>query len=132
MVPWTVKKVRHFDSDKFVHELVDFHHRRPLPGAGPHAGAQRAGCARVPAVGDVRNPRPKGTFKIYAVEGGTAAMCYIFKVAEEQPDSSIPGDTIALGVPIFTPIHRDGAPGGLRPSFRRGASEAGEPVSVPG
>src|SRR5256885_297401 len=24
-------------------------------------------------------PRPKGTFKIYAVEGGTAAMCYTFK-----------------------------------------------------
>ena len=33
------------------------HHRRPLPGAGPHAGAQRADRPRVPAVGDVRRPR---------------------------------------------------------------------------
>ncbi len=33
-----------------------FHHRRPLPGAGPHAGAQRTGRPRVSAVGDVRNP----------------------------------------------------------------------------
>ena len=32
-------------------------HRRQLPGAGPHAGAQRADRARVPAVGDVRRRR---------------------------------------------------------------------------
>src|SRR5207237_511438 len=48
------------------------------------------------------NPRPKGTFKIYAVEGGTAAMCYIFKSLKSNRLLN-PGDTIALGVPIFTP-----------------------------
>ena len=45
---------------------------------------------------------PAGRFDIFAVEGGTAAMCYIF-------DSLMlnhllhRGDTIALGVPTFTP-----------------------------
>src|SRR5262245_10855194 len=48
------------------------------------------------------DPRPKGTFKIYAVEGGTAAMCYIFKSLKSNRLLN-PGDTIALGVPIFTP-----------------------------
>ena len=33
-----------------------FDHRRPLSGAGPHAGAQRTHRPRVPGVGDVRNP----------------------------------------------------------------------------
>ena len=47
-------------------------------------------------------PRPKGKFKIYAVEGGTAAMCYIFKSLKTNRMLN-PGDTIALGVPIFTP-----------------------------
>jgi len=47
------------------------------------------------------NP-PAGRFDLFAVEGGTAAMCYIF-------DSLMlnhllrRGDTIALGVPTFTP-----------------------------
>jgi aspartate 4-decarboxylase len=45
---------------------------------------------------------PPGQFDLFAVEGGTAAMCYIF-------DSLMlnfllrKGDTIALGVPTFTP-----------------------------
>ena len=48
------------------------------------------------------NRPPKGTYDIFAVEGGTAAMCYIF-------DSLMlnhllhRGDTIAMGVPVFTP-----------------------------
>src|SRR4029077_15319398 len=48
------------------------------------------------------SPRPKGKFKIYAVEGGTAAMCYIFKSLKSNRILN-PGDTIALGTPIFTP-----------------------------
>jgi aspartate 4-decarboxylase len=47
-------------------------------------------------------PRPKGTFKLYAVEGGTAAMCYIFKSMKTNRLLNA-GDTIALGTPIFTP-----------------------------
>jgi aspartate 4-decarboxylase len=47
-------------------------------------------------------PRPEGTFDLYAVEGGTAAMCYLFKSLKANRLLS-PGDTIALGTPIFTP-----------------------------
>ena len=47
-------------------------------------------------------PRPAGKFDLYAVEGGTAAMCYIFKSLKANR-LLLPGDTIALGTPIFTP-----------------------------
>ena len=47
-------------------------------------------------------PRPAGKFDLYAVEGGTAAMCYIFKSLKAN-GCCHPGDTIALGTPIFTP-----------------------------
>jgi aspartate 4-decarboxylase len=47
-------------------------------------------------------PQPKGKFDLYAVEGGTAAMCYIFKSLKANRLLK-PGDTIALGTPIFTP-----------------------------
>ena len=43
-----------------------------------------------------------GEFDIFAVEGGTAAMTYIFNTMRENRLIK-PGDTIALGMPIFTP-----------------------------
>ena len=101
MVPWTVKKFG-FDSDKFVHELVNsiIGDNYPVPDRMlvhneqiVHEYLQWAMCG---------TPRPKGTFKLYAVEGGTAAMCYIFKSLKSNRLLN-PGDTIALGVPIFTP-----------------------------
>ena len=48
------------------------------------------------------SPRPKGRFQLYAVEGGTAAMCYIFKSMKTNRLLNA-GDTIALATPIFTP-----------------------------
>src|SRR5213596_3718923 len=101
MVPWAVKKFS-FDPDKFVHELADsiIGDHYPVPDRMlvhneqvVHEYLQWAMCG---------NPRPKGTFKIYAVEGGTAAMCYTFKSLKSNRILN-PGDTIALGVPIFTP-----------------------------
>ena len=101
MVPWAVKKFA-FDPDKFVHELVDsiIGDHYPVPDRMlvhneqiVHEYLQWAMCG---------NPHPKGTFKLYAVEGGTAAMCYIFKSLKSNRIIN-PGDTIALGVPIFTP-----------------------------
>ena len=47
-------------------------------------------------------PRPAGTFDLYAVEGGTAAMCYLFKSLKANRLLN-PGDTIAMVTPIFTP-----------------------------
>src|SRR5215510_13679023 len=101
MLPWTVKKFG-FEPDKFVHELVDsiIGDHYPVPDRMlvhneqiVHEYLQWAMCG---------NPRPKGKFKIYAVEGGTAAMCYTFKSLKSNRILN-PGDTIALGVPIFTP-----------------------------
>jgi len=101
MVPWAVTKFS-FDPDKFVHELVDsiIGDHYPVPDRMlvhneriVHEYLEWAMCG---------SPRPKGTFKIYAVEGGTAAMCYIFKSLKSNRLLN-QGDTIALGVPIFTP-----------------------------
>ncbi|KVF24195.1 aspartate 4-decarboxylase [Burkholderia vietnamiensis] len=43
-----------------------------------------------------------GEFDVFAVEGGTAAMTYIFNTMRENHLIKA-GDTIALGMPIFTP-----------------------------
>jgi aspartate 4-decarboxylase len=45
---------------------------------------------------------PKGRFDLFAVEGGTAAMCYIFD-SLMQNALLRHGDTIAVAVPTFTP-----------------------------
>jgi len=101
LVPWSVEKLA-FDADKFVHELVDsiIGDHYPVPDRMlvhnekiVREYLQWAMCG---------NPRPKGTFELYAVEGGTAAMCYTFKSLKANRLLN-PGDTIALGVPIFTP-----------------------------
>lgn len=47
-------------------------------------------------------PKHKGKYDIFAVEGGTAAMCYIFESLLENGLLK-KGDRIALGVPAFTP-----------------------------
>jgi aspartate 4-decarboxylase len=44
----------------------------------------------------------KGTFDLFATEGGTAAMAYIFNSLMENKILH-KGDTIAIGTPIFTP-----------------------------
>lgn len=101
MVPWAVEKFD-FNEDAFVHELVDsiIGDNYPVPDrmlvhneVVVREYLQWAMCGE---------PRPNGTFKLYAVEGGTAAMCYIFKSLKNNRLLN-PGDTIALSVPIFTP-----------------------------
>ena len=101
MLPWTVKKFG-FEADNFVHELVDsiIGDHYPVPDRMlvhneqiVHEYLEWAMCGE---------PHPKGKFKIYAVEGGTAAMCYIFKSLKNNRILNA-GDTIALGTPIFTP-----------------------------
>jgi aspartate 4-decarboxylase len=91
-----------FDADAFVHELTDsiIGDNYPVPDR------MLVHCERIAheylmqEMCDGRPPR--GKFDLFAVEGGTAAMCYIF-------DSLVlnkllkPGDTIALGTPVFTP-----------------------------
>ena len=101
MLPWAINHFG-FDPDKFVHELVDsiIGDNYPVPDRMlvhneqiVREYLQWAMCG---------NTAPAGKFNIYAVEGGTAAMCYIFKSMKSNRLLN-PGDTIALGVPIFTP-----------------------------
>ena len=101
LLPWAIENFG-FVEDEFVHELVDsiIGDNYPVPDRMlihaervVHEYLQWAMCGE---------PRPEGTFKLYAVEGGTAAMCYIFKSLKTNRLLN-PGDRIALSVPIFTP-----------------------------
>jgi aspartate 4-decarboxylase len=101
MTQFAVKTFK-FDRDAFIHELVDsiIGDNYPVPDRMlvhneriVHEYLMWAMCGR---------PRPSGKFDLYAVEGGTAAMCYIFKSLKANRLLH-PGDTIALGTPIFTP-----------------------------
>ena len=101
MVKFAIKTFS-FDPDAFVHELVDsiIGDNYPVPDRMlvhneriVHEYLMWAMCGE---------PRPAGKFDLYAVEGGTAAMCYIFKSLKANR-LLFPGDTIALGTPIFTP-----------------------------
>ncbi|HWJ05519.1 MAG TPA: bifunctional aspartate transaminase/aspartate 4-decarboxylase, partial [Steroidobacteraceae bacterium] len=101
LLPWAVGQFG-FNADKFVHELVDsiIGDNYPVPDRMlvhneqvVHEYLQWAMCGQ---------PRPPGKFDLYAVEGGTAAMCYIFKTMKTNRLLNA-GDTIALATPIFTP-----------------------------
>ncbi|HXO68206.1 MAG TPA: bifunctional aspartate transaminase/aspartate 4-decarboxylase [Bradyrhizobium sp.] len=101
MVKFAIKTFK-FDPDAFVHELVDsiIGDNYPVPDRMlvhneriVHEYLMWAMCGK---------PHPSGKFDLYAVEGGTAAMCYIFKSLKANR-LLFPGDTIALGTPIFTP-----------------------------
>ncbi|MGO4573355.1 bifunctional aspartate transaminase/aspartate 4-decarboxylase [Microvirga sp. 2TAF3] len=101
MVAFAVEKFS-FKPDAFVHELVDsiIGDNYPVPDRMlvhneriVHEYLMWAMCGQ---------PRPSGQYDLYAVEGGTAAMCYIFKSLKANRLLN-PGDTIALGTPIFTP-----------------------------
>jgi aspartate 4-decarboxylase len=101
MVPWAIKHFG-FDADDFVHELVDsiIGDNYPTPDRMLVHNEQIVREYLQWAVCGA--PRPEGTFELYAVEGGTAAMCYIFKSLKTNRILNA-GDTIALGTPIFTP-----------------------------
>jgi aspartate 4-decarboxylase len=101
LVPFTTKKFG-FEADAFVHELVDsiIGDNYPVPDRmlahNERIAHEYLMCAMC------GTSRPAGKFDLYAVEGGTAAMCYIFKSL--KANRLLPtGATIALGTPIFTP-----------------------------
>lgn len=101
MVPFAVTRFG-FDADALVHELTDsiIGDNYPVPDRClihnekiSHAYLMWAMCNDHP---------PRGKFDLFPVEGGTAAMCYVFKSLKTNRLLR-PGDTIALGTPIFTP-----------------------------
>jgi aspartate 4-decarboxylase len=91
-----------FEPDAFVHELTDsiIGDNYPVPDRAlyhneivTHEYLMWSMCV---------GHRPDVKFDLYPVEGGTAAMCYVFKALKNQRLLNL-GDTIALGTPIFTP-----------------------------
>ena len=91
-----------FNPDAWIHELVDgiVGDNYPVPDRMlvhleqvVHAYLIQEMC---------NNQSPPGKYDLFAVEGGTAAMCYIFDSLIANKLLSI-GDKIALMVPTFTP-----------------------------
>jgi aspartate 4-decarboxylase len=91
-----------FDADAYVWELADaiIGDHYPEPPRMLHHAEQwvKAYLTNEMYAGKA----PKTTFDLFATEGGTAAMCYIFDTAIVNKILA-PGDTIALMTPIFTP-----------------------------
>ena len=94
-----------------------FDHRRPLPRARPHAGAQRTDRPRVPAVGDVRRAAPEGQVQDLRGRGRHRRHVLHLQVAEEQPPPQ-PGRHHRDGRADLHAVPGDGAPRGLRPPLR--------------
>lgn len=90
-----------FDADAFVFELTDsiIGDNYPVPDRMLVHAEQVAHRYLMWAMGATSSA---GKFDLYAVEGGTAAMCYIFKSLMANRILK-KGDTIAMGTPIFTP-----------------------------
>src|SRR5262250_1151732 len=101
MVQFAIKKLK-FEPDAFVHELVDsiIGDNYPVPDRMLVHNERIVQEYLMWAM--CGSPRPKGKFDLYAVEGGTAAMCYLFKSLKANRLLK-QGDTIALATPIFTP-----------------------------
>jgi len=91
-----------FDADAFVHELADsmIGDNYPVPDRMLVHAERIVGQYLDKEMFDGRPP--EGRFDLFAVEGGTAAMCYIFDSLKANRLLH-PGDKIAIGVPIFTP-----------------------------
>jgi aspartate 4-decarboxylase len=91
-----------FDPDAFVHELTDsiVGDQYPWPDRMlVHAERVVRAYLAIEMFPGIESPE---NIDIFAVEGGTAAMCYIFDSLVVNHLLS-PGDKVALAVPTFTP-----------------------------
>ncbi|MFE8937049.1 bifunctional aspartate transaminase/aspartate 4-decarboxylase [Streptomyces sp. NPDC007872] len=91
-----------FDRDSFLHELTDSSvgDNYPVPDRMlPHAERIVRGYLDDEMFD---GKPPAGTTSLFATEGGTAAMCYIFDSLMKN-GLLRKGDRIALMVPVFTP-----------------------------
>jgi len=91
-----------FNKDAWIHELTDsiIGDNYPVPDRMLVHVEQVVHDYLMKEMCDGRPP--KGRFDLFAVEGGTAAMCYIFD-SLAQNGFLKRGDTVALLVPTFTP-----------------------------
>jgi aspartate 4-decarboxylase len=91
-----------FGPDAFVHELADAIVGDNYPA--PDRMLVHAEQVVHEYLADVLcgTPRPAGRFDLFATEGGTAAISYVFRSLKANRLLQ-PGDRIALGTPIFAP-----------------------------
>lgn len=91
-----------FNPDAWIHELVDgiIGDNYPVPDRMLVHLEQVVHDYLIQEM--CNNQAPPGKYDLFAVEGGTAAMCYIFDSLIANKLLSI-GDRIALMVPTFTP-----------------------------
>ncbi|MFV0680678.1 bifunctional aspartate transaminase/aspartate 4-decarboxylase [Ottowia sp.] len=91
-----------FKPDEFVHELTDsvIGDNYPVPDRALVHNEQIVRKYLDWAM--LGGQPPEGKFDLFPVEGGTAAMCYLFKALKNNRLLNA-GDTIALATPIFTP-----------------------------
>ena len=91
-----------FDKEAWIHELTDsvVGDNYPAPGRMLAHVEQVVHDYLIREMCDGRPP--KGKYDLFATEGGTAAMCYVFD-ALVQNGLLKKGDTIAMMLPIFTP-----------------------------
>lgn len=91
-----------FDADAFVHELTDAAIGDNYPEPDRMLCHAERVVRRYLEKTMFNEQPPPGSLDLFAVEGGTAAMCYVFNSLRENRILRR-GDTIALGTPIFTP-----------------------------
>jgi aspartate 4-decarboxylase len=91
-----------FDADAFMHELADSIIGDTYPFPDRMLVHAEAIVRRYLAKVMCDDRPPPGQFDLFAVEGGTAAMCYLFKSLATNRLLRR-GDVVALGTPIFTP-----------------------------
>ena len=91
-----------FDADSFVHELTDGIIGDTYPEPDRMLVHCEATVRRYLEKVMFDDRPPEGRLDLFAVEGGTAAMCYVFDSLFRNRILKR-GDTIALGTPVFTP-----------------------------
>ncbi|MFD6422114.1 bifunctional aspartate transaminase/aspartate 4-decarboxylase [Streptomyces sp. NPDC060198] len=92
-----------FDPDAFVHEMADssIGDNYPVPDRILHHTERIVRGYVADEMFDHRPPENQ-TLSLFATEGGTAAMCYVFDSLMKNGILA-KGDRIALMVPVFTP-----------------------------
>jgi len=102
MLEWGVSSLG-FDADAFVWELCDSiigdHYPMPDRMLEHNEAITREYLIKELCAGEVP---ATGSFDLFAVEGGTAAMTYLFNTLKANKLMG-PGDKVAIMTPIFTP-----------------------------
>ncbi len=101
MVRFAVDKFG-FDLDDFVHELVDAVVGDNYPTPDRMLVHAEQVVRRYLDWAMCSNTPPSGKFELFATEGGTGAIAYVFKSLMANRILK-KGDTIAIATPIFTP-----------------------------